>query len=287
MTSALAPPPRDEPAQADGPVPRAARATLNWYALALGMPNVLMQLSNLKVGHGVAESRVESGRIDKHPLKRLRTTLTYLAVASHGTAAERVHLRAEINRAHRQVVSAPDAKVKYNAFDRDLQLWVAACLYKGVEDMINALDLTFTEREWDDLYRHSARLATSLQVPPDMWPPTREDFTVYWDARVAAIETDPKTRAFLQDLAGLAFLPRPLSTTLGPLSRFITTGFLPQEFRDEIGLPWDARSQRHFDRFVRLSASVNRRLPRPAREFPFNLYLWDFRRRLRQGRPIV
>ena len=28
-------------------------------------------------------------------------------------------------------------------------------------------------------------------------------------------------------------------------------------------------------------------LPRPARNFPFNFFLWDVRRRVRTGRPIV
>ncbi|ROO89411.1 uncharacterized protein (DUF2236 family) [Actinocorallia herbida] len=287
MTSPVSPLPKDQPVQEDGPVPRAVQATLSWYAMALGLPNVLMQLSNIKVGYGVAESRVESGRIDRHPIKRLRTTLTFLAVATHGTSAERAYMREEINRAHRQVVSKPGDKVKYNAFDRELQLWVAACLYKGTEDMITALELTFTDGEWEELYQHSSRLATSLQVPRDLWPADREAFAKYWNDALGALTTDEYTRGFLRDLAGLEFLPGPVSAALGPLSRFITTGFLPQEFRDELGLPWTARSQALFDKFVHASASLNRALPPVARRFPFNVYLWDFRRRMRLGRSVV
>ncbi|MDX6739906.1 oxygenase MpaB family protein [Actinocorallia sp. A-T 12471] len=287
MTDPVSPLPEDHPISEDGPAPRAVQATLNWYALALGLPNVLMQLSNIKVGYGVAESRVESGRLDRHPVKRLRTTLTFLAVATHGNAAERAYLREEINRAHRQVVSRPGSKVKYNAFDRELQLWVAACLYKGTEDMLNALELTFTDREWDELYQHSSRLATSLQVPRDMWPPDRESFAKYWNDSLSTLETDDYTRTFLRDLAGLAFLPTPLRAPLAPLSRFVTTGFLPQEFRDEIGLTWTPLNQTLFTRFVHTSARLNRALPPTARQFPFNLYLRDFRRRMRHGRPVV
>ena len=40
-----------------------------------------MQLARPGAGYGVMESRVESGRADRHPIKRARTTLTYLAVA--------------------------------------------------------------------------------------------------------------------------------------------------------------------------------------------------------------
>lgn len=44
--------------------------------LAAAGANVIMQMPWLPAGRGVAESAVESGRIDKHPLKRIRTTLT-------------------------------------------------------------------------------------------------------------------------------------------------------------------------------------------------------------------
>ena len=49
--------------------------------LLAGGANVVMQLSRPGVGYGVVESRVESGRIDRHPIKRARTTFTYLAVS--------------------------------------------------------------------------------------------------------------------------------------------------------------------------------------------------------------
>ena len=54
-------------------------------ALLAGSANVIMQLALPGVGYGVMESRVESGRIDRHPIKRARTTFTYLAVAGRGT----------------------------------------------------------------------------------------------------------------------------------------------------------------------------------------------------------
>ena len=50
--------------------------TLMGMALLLGPANVIMQLARPGVGYGVMESRVESGRIDLHPIKRARTTFT-------------------------------------------------------------------------------------------------------------------------------------------------------------------------------------------------------------------
>jgi hypothetical protein len=47
---------------------------------AAGAANVIMQLSRLPIGRGVAESRVDSGRLDKHPIKRFRTTLMLIGL---------------------------------------------------------------------------------------------------------------------------------------------------------------------------------------------------------------
>ena len=100
-----------------------------------GAANVIMQLSLPAVGYGVYESRVDSGNLFKHPMKRGRTTLSYLAVAGLGSAKDRKAYRKAIGKAHAQVRSTADSPVKYNAFDPKLQLWVAACLYRGTEDV--------------------------------------------------------------------------------------------------------------------------------------------------------
>ncbi len=46
-------------------------------------------------------------------------------------AEERAFYRRQVNRSHALVRSAADSPVRYNAFDPRLQLWVAACLYRG------------------------------------------------------------------------------------------------------------------------------------------------------------
>ena len=67
----------------------------------------------------------------------------------------------------------------------------------------------------------------------------------------------------------------------------ITTGFLPQRFRDEMRLPWTAVQQRRFDRLIAVLRAVNRPMPPCVRQFPFNVLLWDVDRRIRTGRPLV
>jgi uncharacterized protein (DUF2236 family) len=67
----------------------------------------------------------------------------------------------------------------------------------------------------------------------------------------------------------------------------ITTGFLPQRFRDEMRLDWDAAKQRRFDRVIAVLRTVNNLLPRFIRQFPFNVLLKDVDWRIRTGRPLV
>lgn len=268
-------------------IPPEVREAMSGVALAAAGANVIMQLALLPVGHGVAKSTVESGRVDKHPIKRARTTLSYLMIALLGTADEQAAMRGEVNRQHRQVRSGEDDPVAYNAFDRDLQLWVAACLYRGIEDVHRVLHGELEGDKADIVYRHAARLGTTLQVREDQWPEDREAFQVYWDEMVTRIEMDDLTRTYLLGVADASFFGPPFTWVVSPINRLLTAGFLPQEFRDELGLSWSRRDQRIFDRVMSVAAAVNRVTPRPLREFPLNIYLWDTRRRIRTGRPIV
>jgi uncharacterized protein (DUF2236 family) len=251
--------------------------------LLAGSANVVMQLARRPVGYGVVESRVESGSLFRHPVKRTRTTLTYLAVALLGTDAEREAYRRAVNKAHAQVYSTGSSPVAYNAFDPDLQLWVAACLYKGIEDT----NAAFFGTDASCFYREAAVLGTTLQVRPEMWPEDRDAFEKYWTAGVAEVHIDETVRRYLRSVVDLEFLPKPVSAVLGPVNRFVTTGFLPPRFRDEMRLPWSARSQRRFDTLMRAIGAVARRTPGPLRRFPFNLCLSDLRWRMRTGRPLV
>jgi uncharacterized protein (DUF2236 family) len=82
-------------------------------------------------------------------------------------------------------------------------------------------------------------------------------------------------------------MPRPLRKPLERLTLLITTGFLPQRFRDEMRLPWDDRRQLAFDRVIAVIRVVNNLAPRPVRQFPFNVLLRDLDWRIRTGRPLV
>lgn len=265
--------------------------TLMGLALLLGPANVIMELALPGVGYGVLESRVESGRIDLHPIKRARTTFTYLAVAMAGTETQRAAFRSAVNRAHAQVHSTPDSPVEYNAFNPDLQLWVAACLYKGGVDFYRTFLGEMDEQDAERHYREGMVLGTTLQVPPEMWPPDRAAFDRYWQRQLDKVHIDDTVRDYLYPIAvsRLRGVPVPAALRRLPesLALLITTGFLPQRFRDEMRLSWDAAKQRRFDRLIAVLRTVNNLMPQFVRRFPFNVLLWDLDRRIKAGRPLV
>lgn len=260
-------------------------------ALLAGPANVIMQLAHPAVGYGVKESRVESGRVDLHPVKRARTTFTYLAVATKGSDAQKAAFRRAVNKAHAQVYSTAESPVTYHAMDKDLQLWVAACLYKGGVDVHRLFVGEMDDETADQHYRDGMHLGTTLQVPPDMWPADRAAFDAYWQRSLENIHVDDTIRDYLYPIAANRIrgvtLPPVIRRRAEALALLITTGFLPQRFRDEMRLPWGADRQRRFDRLTAVIGAVNHALPSVVRQFPFNVLLWDVDRRIRKGLPLI
>jgi uncharacterized protein (DUF2236 family) len=260
-------------------------------ALLAGPANVIMQLAQPGVGYGVLESRVESGRVDRHPIKRARTTFTYLAVATKGSDEQKVAFRRAVNGAHAQVYSTDESPVSYHAFDKGLQLWVGACLYKGAVDVYRIFVGEMDEETAERHYREGMALGTTLQVPEDMWPADRAAFDRYWQESMDNVHIDDTVREYLYPIAASRVrgvkLPGPLQRWSEAIALLITTGFLPQRFREEMRLPWNAAKQRRFDRLVAVLRTVNHLMPRFIRQFPFNVLLKDLDWRIRTGRPLV
>ncbi len=270
-----------------GRVPKELHDLLTPATISLAGANVIMQLAQLPVGRGVAESEVDSGNLYQHPIKRARTTFGYVMIAVFGTDEERAALADAVTAVHRQVRSGPGAAVRYSALDPKLQLWVAACIYRGIEDGYVLLHGPLSPELLDPIYRHHARLATTLQVPAEMWPPDRAAFEAYWAEAEGRIEMDEITRGYLYDLASLGFLPWPVPHLFGWFHRAITAGFLPAAFRRELGLAWGSREQSAFALNRRVLRIANALTPRPLRALPFDLCLWDMRRRIHNERNIL
>ena len=276
------------------PAPPVARATppgitdaVDSLGAASGAANVIMQLAWPEVGWGVRESRVDTGNVYKRPLKRARTTFQYLAVATLGSDDDKRAYREEVTRIHRMVYSTPDSPVKYSALDPKLQMWVAACLYIGFEDVYEWLHGPMTEQDKEEFYRTGPTLGTTLQVRPEQWPATRADFDEYWRDGLSRIHFDEPVRQHLVGIAELRMLPQPATALFGGFNKWMTSGFLHREFRDALGLPWSPRDQRRFEKFLALTAAANRMLPVAVRTITYRILLIDLKWRLRTGRSLM
>lgn len=255
-------------------------------ALLAGTANVIMQLSVSAVGYGVYESKVESGNVLKHPVKRTRTTLTYLAVAALGSPELRKAYRHAVNKSHAYVRSDENSPVQYNAFDPKLQLWVAACLYRGWEDVERMFGDPANLTE--EAYRQGAVMGTTLQMPPEMWPATRADFEEYWQSTLAGIEIDDTIRKYLLIIAGMKVTGiRAIDRPLQWWSRMLTFGFLPPEFREKLRVEQTPAQKRVFDIHTKVLRTLIKVMPKPLREFPFNAIMWDVQWRVKTGRRLV
>ncbi|WP_183093829.1 oxygenase MpaB family protein [Nocardioides stalactiti] len=254
---------------------------------AAGPANVVLQLSWPEVGYGVVESKVESGRTDKHPFKRFRTTIGYLGIALMGSDEQRLAYREAINGQHRQVRSTPESPVKYNAFNRELQLWVASCLYYGSIDAMTRMHGPMTYQEQVVMLRAGARMGTTLQLPEEMWHRTPEEFWAYWEDGIARADIDEVVGEYLRRLLQVRMLKTPLGRAAGTLSAWVNTGFLPAPLREQLGLAWSEKDQRRHDRMLRRLGLVTRRLPHVVRSFPINAMVGNIEIRRRLGKPLV
>jgi Uncharacterized protein conserved in bacteria len=262
------------------------RRAANWFVLAGGTANVIMQLSRPPVAYGVMDSPVTEGNLFTNPKRRARTTVSYLAVTMLGTADERAEMRRATNRSHARIRSAAGARPAYDAFDPELQKWVTACLYVGAE---NAYRLTYGDLAPDErerFYREGMVFGTTLQLPAEAWPATRDDFGAYWDRSLDELEMDDRTREYLLRIVRLEYLGRRIPDRVLRLRTRLVGGHLGPRFRDLLGMPWDDGEQARFDRFNARLAGFLRRAPRAVREAPLARQLRDVRRRMTAGIPL-
>ena len=227
--------------------------------LAGGGAAILLQIADPTVAAGIARHSDFATR----PLLRLRTTLTYVYAVVLGTDEQADAVRAMVDRAHGPVAGA---------FDPELQLWVAATLYRTGSDVDERVWGPLDPASAEAVYRENAILGTALQMPAELWPADSEAFRAYWEDRVSRLEVTADARRIMLDLLHPTALPWWLMPGM-PLVRLLTAGLLPPSVRQAYGLPWSRMRQRRFERTFRALAAVYRPLPRRIRHWPMRHYL--------------
>ncbi|MCX2966782.1 oxygenase MpaB family protein [Gordonia aquimaris] len=251
--------------------------------------NVIMQLANPRVGYGVVESRVDSGSAVKHPIKRSRTTGTFLAVALLGDDEDRRYVHDELKRVHDLVYSTAESPVRYSANDSRLQLWVAICLLKYFIDQYELLYGRLTVAEKERIIADARWLGTTLNVRPDQWPSSYRQLQEYWDDQLGDMAIDPPVRDLLQQLSDLSFLRHRFGTAgtvahkvLGRPMNYLINAGLPPEFRDMMQWRWGPGDERLYARTLRVARALDPATGRLMRGMLFT-YVLDMRLRRRLG----
>lgn len=230
---------------------------------------VLRQMANPGVGLGVAEHSITLLR----PLDRLRSTMDYIYVVTLGTDEERRLIAHRVNRAH-----IPVKSTQYNALDPQLQLWVAATLYKGAVELYELFHGPLDDVNHEELYQEAAIYGTTLQVDKSMWPKNRAAFEVYWKESQAALEVPDRVRVYVQKLLQGGASPWYIKILM-PMQRFVTRALLTPAQRELFGLSWSATDQKLWRCFTRCVPPFYRLVPRAIRQLPSQIHMRSWRKR--------
>jgi len=240
--------------------------------LATGGVAILLQVANPGVGQGVNENSNFAYR----PVDRLRTTMTYVYCMAFGTPKERATIIEMVHRAH-----VPVRGPGYTADDPHLQLWVAATLYACGLDIYEKIFGKLDNVTAEKVYQEYSVMATSLRVPPEMWPKTREDFWAYWDEKIETLEITSHGKNVAKDLLYNKKGPLWMRVNL-PLIRVLTAEWLPPRMRDAYGLKTSKPRRAVYRVSMGLASTVYPLLPKFVREGPRKYYMRDMRKRMKK-----
>jgi uncharacterized protein (DUF2236 family) len=252
--------------------------------LGAGAEAILLQVANPGVGAGVNEHSNFAYRVQD----RLRTTMTFVYCMSFGTPQEKQTIVDMITAVHTNVkgtLNEGREKGKtYSALDPKLQLWVAATLYAtGVPMYERVFGKIKNEELQEKIYREYSILACALQVPPEMWPRTRQDFWAYWNHEIANIEVTQHAKDVAKDLLYLRKAPWHLRM-FTPAVRMCTAEWLPERLRAEYNVKRHPRRYKMLEFFVKATYPA---LPLSIRSYPVKLYMNDMRKRLASKRGVI
>jgi uncharacterized protein (DUF2236 family) len=148
---------------------------------------------------------------------------------------------------------------RYHALDPETYYWAHATF---VEQVLYFAD-TFVKRLTDDekrrIYRKSKTWYRRYGVSERPVPADYAAFQRYWNDmldRVVVAHPTAKygvgyvTKGFPCPKGVPPLVWRVVSVVFNPVAAFLTTGGLPPPARDLLGLPWDDRQERRYQRFA-------------------------------------
>ncbi|SEH49394.1 Uncharacterized conserved protein, DUF2236 family [Mycolicibacterium rutilum] len=161
---------------------------------------------------------------------------------------------------------------RYHALDPDTYFWAHATFVDQVLYFADTFVKRLSRAEREQIYLESKTWYRRYGVSDRPMPATYDDFERYWDKMIDEIVVAHPTAKYGVGYVTKGFpcpkgVPpwawRLIAPVFNPAAAFLTTGGMPPRTRELLGLPWNERQERRYQRFAAL-----------WRSRPVN-WLWD------------
>jgi uncharacterized protein (DUF2236 family) len=253
-----------------GPGSMAWRVNRETFIFLGGGAAALMQLAHPYVAHAVDQH--SATRTDM--LGRFRRTFIHVLAMSFGDVNEALRAARRVHAIHTRVTGAITEDVgvfrrghRYSANDADALLWVYATLVHTAARVTSLVVQPLQGHERERYYQETKLFAYLFGIPEALLPADWPALTSYM-RRMRATGV-VRVGATARELG--AFLMQPPRPALAPVWRWyavMTAGLLPDELRQEFGLPMDTRQRAWFAASVRALRRARPLLPPSLRYIP-------------------
>jgi len=228
------------------------------FSLFGGARALLMQAAHPLVSAGARQTSFYA----RDPWKRLIRTVQLQLILAFGSKQEAEQTADRVNKLHETINGIdPVTKLRYDALDLDLLLWVHATLEESTIMLYEKTVRPLTPAEREEYHQQNLISAELIWLPREHVPPTFPELREYIDGVVKGTDlmlTDVALEVF--ELMGGGPVPR----TVKPVWYFIAfaaRGTLPPELRDMYSITWDGKRQRILDANLAVLRKVRPILP--------------------------
>jgi uncharacterized protein (DUF2236 family) len=148
---------------------------------------------------------------------------------------------------------------RYHALDPDTYFWAHATFLDQVFYFADTFVKRLTDAEKQQMYLESKTWYRRYGVSDRPMPATYADFEKYWQHMLDDVVTAHPSATYSVGYVTKGF-PKPkgisplawavLARLFNPLAAFLTTGGLPPQARAMLGLPWNAKQEKRYQRFA-------------------------------------
>lgn len=264
----------------DSELPILRRITAEYICQSSAVTAVLLQIAQSGVGRGVGRHSNLSTRL----LERYENTAAFVYLNIFGNNTERHVIRNFVNKIHAKVNDKRTNKT-YDAFDPNLQLWVAATMYVCMLGSHQRVYGPLPEHEQEQVYQEFSVFGTSLQMPLSMWPDSRAAFASYWNDTIATLKVPNEAHNAVRDLFQPKYHKLPiLVAVIMALLRPFSIAVASEELPGHVAVQFGFRSTWQTKALYKLMTTFNQwtfpLYPVWVRHMQKNYYLHTVRERM-------